>query len=64
MIHLYKPIEILYAPWGSYCKKLKISISNYFDIEDMSDDKGNIRTELSNNYTTDMGGIFHIELEE
>lgn len=30
----------------------------------MSDDEGNIRTELSNNYTTDMGGIFHIELEE
>lgn len=63
MIHLYEPIEILYVPWGSYYKKLNISVSDYFNIEDMSDDEGNIRTELSNNYTTDMGGIFHIELE-
>ena len=53
----------MYTPWNSYNKRLCVSVSNYFDIEDMSDDEGNILTELSNNYTTDMGGIFHIELE-
>lgn len=64
MIHLYKPIQIVYVPWNSYHKRLHISVSGYFNIEDMSNDEGNIQTELSNNYTTDMGGIFHIELEE
>lgn len=64
MIHVHKSIKILYVPWDSYYKKLHVSVSDYFNIEDISDDEGNIRTELSNNYTTDMGGIFHIELEE
>ena len=64
MIHLYEPIEIVYVPWNSYHKKLFTSVSSYFGREDMSDNGGNIRTELSNNYTTDMGGIFHIEMEE
>lgn len=57
-------ISVVFAPYNSALWKLHSHGSTLFDIEDMCADDTCVKQELTNNYTTDMGGIFHIELEE
>lgn len=64
MIQLNKIISVKYVPWYSAVFKLHSNSICYFSEDDMWADTNNIRQELTNNYTTDMGGIFHIELGE
>lgn len=64
MIQPNKIISVKYVPWYSAVFKLRLNSIYYFSEDDMRADTNNIRQELTNNYTTDMGGIFHIELEE
>lgn len=64
MIQNGKTIDILFTPWGDTIIKLHTYVSTYFGYEDIHEDWLDIKQELTNNYTTDMGGIFHIEMEE
>ena len=64
MIQPNKIISVQYVPWYSAVFKLHSNSIYCFSEDDMWADTNNIRQELTNNYTTDMGGIFHIELEK
>ena len=57
-------ISVVFVPCNSALWKLHSHGSTLLDIEDMCADDTCIKQELTNNYTTDMGGIFYIELEE
>ena len=64
MIQSNDRILVVFVPWNSALLKLHSDGATFFDIEDMCTDDTCVKQELTNNYTTDMGGIFHIELEE
>ena len=64
MIQSNDIITVVFTPCDSVLSKLHSHGSTLFDIEDMCADNTCVKPELTNNYTTDMGGIFHIELEE
>lgn len=64
MIQSNDIISVVFVPWNSVLLKLHSHGALFFDIEDMCADDTCVKQELTNNYTTDMGGIFHIELEE
>ena len=64
MIQSNDTISVVFVPWNSVLLKLYSYGATVFDIEDMCADDTCIKQELTNNYTVDMGGIFHIELEE
>lgn len=64
MIQSNTLISVVFVPWHTALLKLHTHGTTFFDIEDKSVDNTLVKQELTNNYTTDMGGIFHIELEE
>lgn len=64
MIQTNKLISVVFVPWNSVLLRLRSKGVLFFDVEDTCEDNTFITQELTNNYTTDMGGIFHIELEE
>lgn len=64
MIQSNTLISVVFVPWNSALLKLHTHGTTCFDIEDKSEDNTFVKQELTNNYTADMGGIFHIELEE
>lgn len=57
-------ISVVFVPWNSVLLKLHSHSAAFWDREDMCEDNTCVKQELTNNYTIDMGGIFHIELEE
>lgn len=63
MIQSNTLISVVFVPWNSALLKLHAHGATFFDIEDKCADNTFVKQELTNNYTTDMGGIFHIELE-
>lgn len=64
MIQSNTLISVVFVPWNAISLKLYTHGTTFFDIEDKCADNTSVKQELTNNYTTDMGGIFHIELEE
>lgn len=64
MIRFNSPVTVVFVPWHSAILKLNKYAPTHFSVEDMSANILNIKQELANNYTIDMGGIFHIEMEE
>lgn len=64
MIQSNDIILVVFTPCNSVLFKLHSHGATFYDIEDMCADDTCVKQELTNNYTTDMGGIFHIELEE
>lgn len=63
MIQSNTLISVVFVPWDSALLKLHAHGATFFDIEDKCADNTFVKQEFTNNYTTDMGGIFHIELE-